>query len=119
MKDQVKLPEILQVCRRETPAPSHFCETRSRRSTLRSLPIHDYHSRISLRKIYSAKTITFGSLILLSKEFFRTPRTRRMLKVIRPEAGEDLRSSNASEFSEFRQVSQNLEDEKNGTAFFE
>ena len=71
------------------------------------------------RKIYSAKTITFGSLILLSKEFFRTPRTRRMLKVIRPEAGEDLRSSNASEFSEFRQVSQNLEDEKNGTAFFE
>jgi hypothetical protein len=59
-----------------------------------------YHPRISLRKIYSAKRISFGSLILLSKELFRTPRTRRMLKVIRPEAGEDLRSSNASVFIE-------------------
>jgi hypothetical protein len=40
-----------------------FVKNRSRKSAPRSFPIPDYHTRISLRKIYSAKPISFGSLI--------------------------------------------------------
>jgi hypothetical protein len=52
-----------------TPALSRFGQKRSRKSEPRSLQIPTINSRISPRNFYSAKPISFGSHIHLSKEF--------------------------------------------------
>jgi hypothetical protein len=75
-------------------APSHFCAHQSRRSAPGFLQINMNHPRISPRKIYSAKPISFGSIIHISKGFRRMLRVIRLetgecSSVIRPEAGED------------------------------
>ena len=56
-------PGLPAIVRCSTPVPSRFGQKRSRKSQPRFLKIPANHSRISLRKFYSAKPISFCDFI--------------------------------------------------------